>query len=118
MKQTKRRMETLSFYDRTGVERHLQKMAAEGWMIDRVDAFGWRYRRIEPQKLHFAVTYYPKASEFDPGPTAGQQVYHALSEQTGWRYVTSWAQISAPTGRTPCRSRPTRHLSWKPSTPR
>lgn len=93
MKRTKRSMETLSFYDRTGVERHLEKMAAGGWMIDRVDAFGWRYRRIEPQKLHFAVTYYPKASEFDPGPTAGQQVYHALSEQTGWRYVASWAQM-------------------------
>ena len=93
MKQTKRRMETLSFYDRTGVERHLEKMAAKGWMIDRVDTFGWRYRRLEPQQLRFAVTYFPKASEFDPGPTAGQQVYHAMSEQAGWRYAASWAQM-------------------------
>lgn len=93
MKQTKRRMETLSFYDRTGVERHLEKMAAKGWVIDRVDGFGWRYRRIEPQQLRFAVTYFPKASEFDPGPTAGQQVYHAMSEQAGWRYAASWAQM-------------------------
>lgn len=93
MKQTKRRMETLSFYDRTGVERHLEKMAAKGWMIDRVDGFGWHYRRIEPQTLRFAVTYFPKASDFDPGPTAGQQVYHAMSEQAGWRYAASWAQM-------------------------
>ena len=56
MRQTKRRMETLSFYDRTGVERHLEKMAAKGWMIDRVNGFGWHYRRIEPQTLRFAVT--------------------------------------------------------------
>ena len=93
MKQTKRRMETLSFYDRTGIERHLEQMAAKGWMIDRVDTFGWHYRRIEPQTLRFAVTYFPKASEFDPGPTEGQQVYHAMSKQAGWRYAASWAQM-------------------------
>lgn len=93
MKQTKRRMETLSFYDRTGIERHLAKMAAKGWLIERVDGFGWRYRRIEPQTLRFAVTFFPKASDFDPGPTEGQQVYHAMSEQTGWHYAGSWAQM-------------------------
>lgn len=93
MKQTKRRMETLSFYDRTGVERHLEQMAEKGWMIDHVGAFGWVYRRIEPQKLQFSVTYYPKASDFDPGPSEGQQVYHAFSAHTGWQYVCSWAQM-------------------------
>ena len=83
MKQTKRRIEVRSFYDRTGIERHLEKMAAKGWMIERVDGFGWRYRRIEPQQLRFAVTYFPKASEFDPGPTEEQQVYHDMAEKTG-----------------------------------
>lgn len=93
MKQTKRRMETLSFYDRTGIERHLERMAAKGWMIERVDGFGWRYRRTEPQTLRFAVTYFPKASDFDPGPTEGQQLYHAMTEQAGWHYAASWAQM-------------------------
>ena len=93
MRKTKRRMETLSFYDRTGVERHLEKMAAKGWMIDRVTGLGWVYRRIEPKKLQFSVTYYPKASDFDPGPTEDQQVYHAFSEHAGWQYVCSWAQM-------------------------
>lgn len=93
MKQTKRCMEIRSFYDRTGVERRLEKMAAKGWMIERVDGFCWRYRRIEPQQLRFAVTYFPKVSDFDPGPTEEQQVYHAMSEQTGWHYAASWAQM-------------------------
>lgn len=93
MRKTKRRMETLSFYDRTGVERHLEQMAEKGWMIDRVTAFGWVYRRIEPKKLQFSITYYPKASDFDPGPTEGQQVYHAFSAHAGWQYVCSWAQM-------------------------
>lgn len=93
MRKTKRRMETLSFYDRTGVERHLEQMAEKGWMIDRVTSLGWVYRRIEPKKLRFAVTYYPKASDFDPGPSEGQQVYHAFSAHAGWKYVCSWAQM-------------------------
>lgn len=93
MKQTKRRIEVRSFYDRTGIEQHLEKMAAKGWMIERVDGFGWRYRRIEPQTLRFAVAYFPKASDFDPGPTEEQQVYHDMAEQTGWHYAGSWAQM-------------------------
>lgn len=93
MRKTKRRMETLSFYDRTGVERHLEQMAEKGWMIDRISNLGWVYRRIEPQKMQFSVTYYPKASDFDPGPTEDQQVYHAFSAHAGWKYVCSWAQM-------------------------
>lgn len=93
MRKTKRRLETLSFYDRTGIERHLEKMAAKGWLIDHVGAFGWVYRRIEPKQLQFSVTYYPKASDFDPGPTEDQQVYHAFSAHAGWQYVCSWAQM-------------------------
>ena len=30
MKETKRRLETFSFYDRTGLEAHLARMAEEG----------------------------------------------------------------------------------------
>ena len=93
MRKTKRRMETLSFYDRTGVERHLEQMAEKGWMIDRISNLGWVYRRIEPQKLQFSVTYYPKASDFDPGPSEDQQVYHAFSAHAGWKYVCSWVQM-------------------------
>lgn len=93
MRKNKRRMETLSFYDRTGVERHLERMAEKGWMIDRISNLGWVYRRIEPQKMQFSVTYYPKASDFDPGPTEDQQVYYAFSAHAGWKYVCSWAQM-------------------------
>ena len=33
MKDKKRRLETFSFYDRTGIEAHLKSMAEKGWMI-------------------------------------------------------------------------------------
>ena len=32
MKKTKRRLETFSFYDRTGLESHLARMAEKGWL--------------------------------------------------------------------------------------
>lgn len=65
MKNTKRRIEPLSFFDHTGISGHLEKMAAKGWMIEKIVNTGWVYRRIEPKKIHFAVSYFPKASEFD-----------------------------------------------------
>jgi len=34
MKTRLRRIETLSFYDHTGIEKHLTRMAGKGWMIE------------------------------------------------------------------------------------
>ena len=69
MKNTKRRMEPLSFFDHTGISTHLEKMAARGWMLEKITNMGWIYHRIEPENIHFAVSYYPKASEFNPEPS-------------------------------------------------
>ena len=57
MKDRKRRFETFSFYDRTGIEAHLKKMAEKGWMISEMTTLGWIYKRVEPESLTFAVSY-------------------------------------------------------------
>ena len=93
MRKTKRRMETLSMYDHTGISRHLEKMAAKGWMLDRIANYGWIYKRIEPKKLHFAVSYYPKASEYDPEYPEEQQTLHDFCAHTGWKLVCTSAQM-------------------------
>lgn len=93
MKKTKRRLETMSFYDHTGIEAHLEKMALKGWMIERMSNTGWIYRQIEPKKLHFSISYYPKASEFDPEPTEGQQTFYDFCAHTGWMLACSSAQM-------------------------
>ena len=93
MKETKRRMERLSFYDHTGIAAHLEKMAAKGWMLDKIGAYLWHYRRMEPRRLAFAVSYYPKASQFDPGPSEGELTFHDFCEQTGWKLAASSAQL-------------------------
>lgn len=93
MKNTKRRIEPLSFFDHTGISRHLEKMAAKGWMIEKIVNTGWVYRRIEPKNIHFAVSYFPKASEFDPEPSEEQKVFHDFCAHTGWQLACTSAQL-------------------------
>lgn len=82
-----------SYYDRTGMERHLEQRAAQGWLLERISNFGWYYRRIEPRKIHFTVTYYLRASQFDPEPTEEQREFHDFCLQSGWRLAAASGQM-------------------------
>ena len=57
MKTKKRRYETYSFYDHTGIAAHLEKMARKGWMLEEITTWTWVYRKIQPAALTFAVCY-------------------------------------------------------------
>lgn len=93
MLKTRRRMEFFAFYDDQGIARHLERMAQKGWMIERINNYFWTYRRIEPQRLRFAVTYFPEASDFNPGPTENQQTFQEYCESAGWRFAVQWCQM-------------------------
>lgn len=93
MRQTKRVITQFCFYDRTGIQKMLEKQAEKGWMLESIGQLGWKYRRTEPKKIRFAVTYYPKASMFDPYPTVGEELYQEFVAHSGWRFVASNAQL-------------------------
>lgn len=93
MRQTKRRLEVMNFFDHTGIEAHMEKMARKGWLIQRISTLFWIYRRIPPKKLHFCVSYYPKASEFDPEPTEAQKEFLDFCRHTGWTLACTSAQM-------------------------
>lgn len=95
MKDTKRRIEWFAFFDRCGMERHLEKMAEQGWMLSKLTGFYWQYRRITPAKLHFAITYFEEASIFDPVLPAGQEAYLAYCQKAGWHLAANAAQFQA-----------------------
>ena len=82
-----------TFYDRTGIQVYLEKMAAKGWMLEKVTNFYWQFSRIEPKAIHFAVTYFPKASEFDPEPGEEQKELYAFCEAAGWKFIAQTAQL-------------------------
>ena len=93
MKDTKRRLMTFTFYDRTGIEKDLEKQAAKGWLLEKCAATGWIYRRIEPAKIHFAVVYVPAISMFDPEPSEKQKRFQDFCEHTGWELIASNIQM-------------------------
>ena len=87
------RMEDYVLYDYTGVERHLSAMAAKGWRLESVGNDLWKYRRAEPAKLTYAVTYAPDASEWNLQPTERQQMLTDYCAEAGWQKVTDWLQM-------------------------
>ncbi len=93
MRDVKRRIETYSFYDRSGIAAHLEAMAAKGWRLERITSSFWYYRRSEPQKLHYAVAYYPGGSAFDPEPNPELAEFYDLAAHTGWEYVCGFAEM-------------------------
>lgn len=93
MKDTKRKLMSFTFYDRTGIHKKLEEQAAQGWMLENTTGFGWQFRRMEPARIHFAVTYFPSATAFDPEPSEKQQRFLDFCAHTGWELVSSNAQL-------------------------
>ena len=93
MRQTKHVVTQFCFYDRTGIQKMLEKQAEKGWMLESIGQLGWKYRRTEPKNVRFAVTYYPNASMFDPRPSVGEELYQEFVEYSGWQFVASNAQL-------------------------
>lgn len=93
MRQYRHKLEAFTFFDRVRIQRHLEKMAQKGWRLTKIGRFFWTYRRAAPQKLHYTVTYYPTASEFDPEPSEKQRIYQELSAGAGWEFVCGAAQM-------------------------
>lgn len=85
MKEKKRCLAHFTFYDRTGIQKFLEKKAAQGWLLEKIAPVFWIFRRIEPKKVHFAVTYFSKASIYDPEPTEQQRIFQAFCEYSGWK---------------------------------
>ena len=85
----KRELNLYAFYDHTGLERHLEKMAADGWMLESVGTYTLRYRRCEPKRLRFAVVYYPKSDSFCPAePNHENLTFWDYCAGAGWQIVT------------------------------
>lgn len=90
MRETKRCACNFSFYDQQAIQEKLEDMARRGWFLEKTGSFAWTYRRGEPKELRFCVTYFPAASDFDPGPTEGELTKVDYCRQDGWELVARW----------------------------
>lgn len=79
--------------DEAAIVKRLEKLAAKGWFLERADNWGWTLRRGEPAQVRYAVTYFPEASVFDPGPTENQETYADYCRAAGWEFVSSYGPV-------------------------
>lgn len=93
MKNTKRVRIKFNFHDRTGISKYLEEQAQQGWMLEKIGRFFWKFQRMEPAALHFAVTFFPKATEYDPEPSEEQALFYEMCEHTGWKLAATSAQM-------------------------
>ena len=93
MKEKKFRAENFQFYDFDTIERHLAKMAAKGWRLEKISRFGWHYRRAPAKKLTYAVEYFEKGSDFHAALPDSQRTFIEYCEDAGWQLVGTWAQM-------------------------
>lgn len=89
MRTTRRDLIPFSFYDHTGMEKHLEKMAQKGWMLEELTNWGWKYRAIQHQKLHFSVSFDTRASDFEPEPTEEQITFQEFCRHSGWKLAAA-----------------------------
>lgn len=93
MRNKKRMISQFTFYDRTGIQELLEKQAQKGWLLEKISSYGWKFRRIEPANINYAVTYFPSASVFDPQPSEKQKQFWDFCEHTGWKLAAHNAQL-------------------------
>jgi len=78
-----------SFYDHTGMTTHLEEMAQRGWLLDKMGGVLWRYRKVEPQRLRFALVYFPEVTGFEPTKPEGHSRMEDLCAGTGWQLAAT-----------------------------
>ena len=93
MRQHKRIISQFTFHDRTGIQNFLENMALKGWMLEKITKWAWHFRRIEPRRVRFAVSYFAKTSSFEPFPPEELLRFREFCEHTGWKFCAEAAQM-------------------------
>lgn len=88
--------EGFAYYDRSGMQEFLEQKASEGWrLVRRHFASDWEFERIEPQKLHYAITYLPRFSNEDEFlASENKKEYLEICSASGWQFVCAYKNMA------------------------
>lgn len=89
----KHRLEKFLLFEYEAVEKHLAKMALDGWQLERVHGILWKYKEAEPKNLTYSVAYIPEADDLNPHKTKGELEFVEYCEAAGWEKVGDWNQM-------------------------
>ncbi|MBQ7101210.1 MAG: DUF2812 domain-containing protein [Clostridia bacterium] len=90
MREYKKFFNRFAPYDKTGICKYLESKAADGWLLVDMSSIMWEYKRIEPQKLKFNISYVNKSSAYDYGLTENQVSFVEYCEHSGWKFAASF----------------------------
>lgn len=93
MKDVKYTVMDAQLYDYPYIQKRLSDQAAQGWHLEKIGGMLWKYRRGEPKRVRYEVTYAPSASAFNSRPTDQEEDLADLCAQAGWVRVASAAQL-------------------------
>ncbi|MBR4049770.1 MAG: DUF2812 domain-containing protein [Clostridia bacterium] len=81
--------EAFAYYDRTAMQEYFEQKALEGWQLCKKEMFSkWVFKRIEPKKLHYAITYLPQFSNEDSFLLSkNKKEYLEFCAEQGWQFA-------------------------------
>ena len=81
--------ELFAYYDRTAMQEYFEHKALEGWQLCGKERLSkWIFKRIEPKKLHYAITYLPQYSNEDSFLLSeNKNEYLDFCAEQGWQFA-------------------------------
>ena len=74
-------------FDYEYLEEKFRNMAKDGWILEDVGTFFWKFRKGAPCDMKYSVVYFPNASAYDPDESDLKKEFAQFCEGTGWKRV-------------------------------
>ena len=82
-----------SILDYKGMEAYFEKMAREGWMLEKIGELWATFYRETPKDLQFTIDVFERSGILTPEETEEAREYRELCEKNGWHFVTSIKEL-------------------------
>ncbi len=80
-------------YHETAMKEKLEKLALKGWKVKKFTHFFLELEKIEPEKLEYAITFFPDCSVLDGVPKGKQVDFIDYCKESGWDYLAQCGQM-------------------------
>ncbi len=79
-------------YDFTGMQKHFAKKAAKGYRVNSIGNYFIHYKKNEPAKVHYAVTYFPFSPMYEPEDEE-EKTFDEFCEAAGWEQAANFRDL-------------------------
>lgn len=80
-------------YDFQRIQEELTRRAAEGWHLEKVTHFLWKFRRGEPKAVRYEIICTASGSEYNSQPTEEEKDLADFCAEAGWELAAAVAGV-------------------------